>query len=363
MITIRKALILAGILFTLASFEAPDDVLAATETVKLSTVMPATNRLRVRSGVIGPDYMSSSYFPDSAMTDGRLYIQDNTQYSSDTTKPVAGGITMGDWAYWGLTQPGDLTIGKYDQYTFGTSNLSGSVAHIGLGSTRFSQYDQCYFNIAQNIYLDSSYNARFFSNGAGSMIQMGRTTNTETDGGIFFQVSTTSNNAGAGAAATLPLVLSLKSGLSTFYYPVQFNVSGHSVRLTNAFTGASKYLEYYVDGAAYGVTMWASSKRFKENITDLELDSTKIYDLKPVSFNWKPERGGKKDFGMIAEEVEKIFPSLVSYDAEGKPFIVRYELLSVLLLNELKKKSAEIDDLKRQNKNFEERIGRLEKRD
>lgn len=117
---------------------------------------------------------------------------------------------------------------------------------------------------------------------------------------------------------------------------IRHHPGGNTVEMSNAYTGY-KYLEYVVNGSAWGVTMWASSRRFKENITPLELDSSKVFDLRPVSFNWKPERGGQRDFGLIAEEAAKIFPFLVSNDQEGKPFSVRYELLSVLLLNESKK--------------------------
>lgn len=55
----------------------------------------------------------------------------------------------------------------------------------------------------------------------------------------------------------------------------------------------------------------ASSIKYKKNVEDLGLASKKIYDLRPVSFNWKKNQG--KGYGLIAEEVEKIMPELVSY--------------------------------------------------
>jgi hypothetical protein len=89
---------------------------------------------------------------------------------------------------------------------------------------------------------------------------------------------------------------------------------------------------------------YTSSLRFKHDITDLEIDSSKIFDLKPVSFT--PNDSDRRDFGLIAEEVEPILPELVLYDAEGRPTAVRYEQLSVLLLNEMKKQKKEIEELK-----------------
>jgi len=89
---------------------------------------------------------------------------------------------------------------------------------------------------------------------------------------------------------------------------------------------------------------YTSSLRFKHDITDLEIDSSKIFDLRPVSYT--PNDSDRRDFGLIAEEVASILPELVLYDAEGKPTAVRYEQLSVLLLNEMKKQKKEIEELK-----------------
>ena len=74
-----------------------------------------------------------------------------------------------------------------------------------------------------------------------------------------------------------------------------------------------------------------------------------MYNLKPSTFNNKktPE---KIDFGLIAEEVEEFVPELVSYNKEGQVESVKYSLLSVLLLQELKKLRQEIDDLKNEGK-------------
>lgn len=117
--------------------------------------------------------------------------------------------------------------------------------------------------------------------------------------------------------------------------------SGYDVQFTdNVLTGANPYVEIWNgrNGTLYGISAWVSSEKAKKNITDLEINSSKIYDLRPVSFNWKEQEDGQpKAIGMIAEEVDKILPQLVSYDGEGKPHHITYELLSVLLLKELQK--------------------------
>ena len=66
-------------------------------------------------------------------------------------------------------------------------------------------------------------------------------------------------------------------------------------------------------------------------------------------FRYKKARAdGEKpvQYGLIAEEVAEVFPDLVVYDEEGKPFTVKYHLLSSMLLNELQKQ-VERDDAQR----------------
>lgn len=86
----------------------------------------------------------------------------------------------------------------------------------------------------------------------------------------------------------------------------------------------------------------ASSARFKEEIADLETDSEAVFDLRPVRFRYREDFAGEGEerpvqYGLIAEEVAEIYPHLVTYDTEGRPMTVRYDALTPLLLNELKK--------------------------
>ena len=98
----------------------------------------------------------------------------------------------------------------------------------------------------------------------------------------------------------------------------------------------------------------SSSKRYKENVVDTILDSSKIYDLLPVDFDWKKNviiegKNPKRDFGLIAEDVEKLYPTLVQYNKEGQVESVSYDRLSLLLLMEIKKLKEEIEKLKENN--------------
>ena len=92
----------------------------------------------------------------------------------------------------------------------------------------------------------------------------------------------------------------------------------------------------------------SSSRKYKRNIVDMVLDSNKLYDLRPVDFEWneKSATEGKKDIGLIAEEVAEILPEIVNYNNDKIPESVSYDKLSVILLMEIKKLKEEIEKLK-----------------
>lgn len=87
-----------------------------------------------------------------------------------------------------------------------------------------------------------------------------------------------------------------------------------------------------------------SSKRFKENIVDIE-DTSKVLTLRPVNFNFIKDSAKTKQWGLIAEEVHESYPALVVYDNDRLPYTVRYNDLPVLLLNEIKKLVKRIEVL------------------
>src|SRR5205085_194714 len=82
-----------------------------------------------------------------------------------------------------------------------------------------------------------------------------------------------------------------------------------------------------------------SSARFKEAIKPMDKASEAILALKPVSFRYKEELDpdGIPQFGLVAEEVEKVNPNLVLRDEDGKVNTVRYEAVNAMLLNEFLK--------------------------
>ena len=89
-----------------------------------------------------------------------------------------------------------------------------------------------------------------------------------------------------------------------------------------------------------------SSARFKEEIKPMDKASEAILALKPVMFRYKKEVDAERtpQFGLVAEQVEKVNPDLVTRDPDGKAFTVRYEAVNAMLLNEFLKEHRQVQE-------------------
>ena len=108
-----------------------------------------------------------------------------------------------------------------------------------------------------------------------------------------------------------------------------------------------------------------SSKRFKDSIKPMDKASEAILALKPVTFRYKKEIDpkGAPQFGLVAEDVEKVTPDLVVRDKEGKPYSVRYDQVNAMLLNEFLKEHRKVEKLEatvaEQQRDFEAALAEL----
>ncbi len=93
-----------------------------------------------------------------------------------------------------------------------------------------------------------------------------------------------------------------------------------------------------------------SSERFKEEIKRMDRASEAILALQPVTFRYKKniDPGGVPQFGLVAEDVEKVDPVLVVHDKEGKPYGVRYNQVNAMLLNEFLKEHCKVEEQSRE---------------
>jgi hypothetical protein len=104
-------------------------------------------------------------------------------------------------------------------------------------------------------------------------------------------------------------------------------------------------------GRAYGYVVidnighlgtWGSAERFKTDVKSMELDEKTMERLRPVSFHLKSDPAGPLHYGLIAEEVDKIDPSLVVRDEHGRIDGIHYEELTPMLLKEIQQQRNEL---------------------
>lgn len=102
-----------------------------------------------------------------------------------------------------------------------------------------------------------------------------------------------------------------------------------------------------ITGAAVYVTssgrlgVLASSERYKTAITPMGANTEKLPLLRPVSFHLKSDPAGAVQYGLIAEEVDKVYPELVIRDDTGKIQGARYDELAPMLLNQMQHERKE----------------------
>lgn len=104
-------------------------------------------------------------------------------------------------------------------------------------------------------------------------------------------------------------------------------------------TGLNDAVAVVIDSSGQLGTL-SSSARFKEDIRDMGDTTSALMALRPVTFRYKSHREAKEGgmhYGLIAEEVDAIYPGLVAHDAAGNVETVMYQFLAPMLLNEYQK--------------------------
>jgi hypothetical protein len=116
------------------------------------------------------------------------------------------------------------------------------------------------------------------------------------------------------------------------------------IRTASVVTGTTVFIDA---NGQLGVTQ--SSARYKRDIQPMGAHSRRLLQLRPVIFHYKQDAQNERQYGLIAEEVAKVYPELVTRNAQGEVESVRYQELTPMLLNELQHQQREVIALKAQN--------------
>jgi hypothetical protein len=116
----------------------------------------------------------------------------------------------------------------------------------------------------------------------------------------------------------------------------------------------------YINGSGQ-LGLQGSSRRFKQGIKPMGDASDVLLSLAPVTYQYKPtiDPMGVAQFGLVAEEVEKICPDLVVKGNDGKPYSVRYDAVNAMLLNEFLKEHKRVEELEKKSEDQKKLIDDL----
>ncbi len=239
-------------------------------------------------------------------------------------------------------------------------NTTGNF-NVGIGLSALTQNSTGTFNTATGTsalyYNNGSYNTAVGGN--ASQLNVSGSNNTAEGYNAMFN-NTGSNNIGIGSSAGINLTNGSNNidignaGVAGESNTTRIGVQGGTQGQTAAYIAGiyqepffGRALAVRVDPTGKLGTMAGSSARFKEAIKPMDKTSEAVFSLQPVTFRYKKELDPEKtpQFGLVAEQVEKVSRDLVEYDIQGKPDGIRYEAVNAMLLNEFLKEHRKVEQL------------------
>jgi hypothetical protein len=148
----------------------------------------------------------------------------------------------------------------------------------------------------------------------------------------------------SGAAITT--IGSGQSGISSV--AGQINDATYISNVFAAGVDGASALPVFVDADGKLGNFAFSSQRYKREIKPMGQTSQAVLALKPVTFQYKNDKKGAPQFGLIAEEVAKVNPDLVVRDKKGEVLAVNYYAANTMLLNEFLKEHRTVQELKKE---------------
>jgi hypothetical protein len=378
-------------------------------------VVPASNDYSFAqiSGTVGATQLSGNYASAFAnpLSGSSNYIQNGTSQQTGTNFNIDGNGTLGgQLSAANINTSGTYKLGGATVLNALTSNVFvGPSAGVGTTSATFTTFvgnfaGQNNTTGGGNTFV--GYQAGLTNTASGGSTYIGSKAGILATGGGNTAIGT--NVAGSLTTGTFNIVVGNGTGsnLTTGNQNIYIAGSGSGNESNTIRIGNSNQTATFIAGiggatSSGGINVLVnssgqlgtttSSRRYKDNITDMGSASSKLFQLRPVTFFYKPQFDDGShilQYGLIAEEVAKVYPDLVVYGEDGQPQTVRYHLLTPMLLNEMQKQNKvitaqqgtissqqqlieqqqtrmsaqqqQIDKLQTQNEEIQQRLSRLE---
>jgi hypothetical protein len=375
-----------------ATGTAPLQVTSTTQVTNLNASLLGGNT----AGAFAPAVGSTSYIQNNTTTQagGNFNISGNGNVGKTLSGNVVNSATtyqMGGETV--LSSPDRLSV--YVGFESGTNNTGQDNTFVGFeagqhttastGSTFIGAAAGASTTTGWGTFVGSfagennttGFNNTFLGQYAGSSNTTGQN-NVFIGDGAGIQNTTGSNNIYLGSVGS---VSGQESNTMRFGDP-RSQTATFIAGIRGSVVGSDGISVYVDSNGQLGTTV--SSRRFKEQIRDMGDGSSALMKLRPVTFLYKAEydKGQRTlQYGLIAEEVAELYPDLVTYDPDGKPYTVKYQYLTTMLLNEMQKQyhraeaeaevitqqedkieaqQQQINSLRKQNEEVQQRLLRLE---
>lgn len=324
--------IIAVVIFTAFSLSA--------EEIRLSTIVPSQTILRAKKGAIGDTWSSTATLPNNSIPASSFVVEGNVGIR--TTTPNAPLTVTASTA--------DIdTNYALNIYTPENNTKKGAKLEFGFGTNPYHLIGAA---IGSEVESGTGKNLIFY------------TTNGNLSPGNEIERMRIAGNGYVGINTSSPLSpLHVNGGVTIIgshpdFWSLPTDAGVDALVIDTTSNGARYFLRnngtHIFSNAVTGFswTSW-SDIRFKKNIEKISGVSEKIEKIDAVKFDWNIEKFPKKGFpkgrqiGLIAQDVEKEFPELVTTDSEGYKS-VSYEKLTAVLLEAIKEQRKEIDMLKKE---------------
>ena len=279
---------------------------------------------------------------------GLSALQENTTGSFNTANGADAlfGNTIGNFN----TADGFLTLSANTTGNFNTANGAAALQNNTTGSNNTAAGKQALSkNITGSNNTAEGVNA-LFGNTTGN-------NNTANGEAALFRNTTGSSNIAVGVNAGSNLTIGNNNihignvGVAGEANTIRVGMQGTQTRTFIAgISGVAVAGSAVVANANGQLGIAASSERFKDEIKPMDKASEAILALQPVTFYYKKEIDPTRtsQFGLVAEDVEKVNPALVMRDEQGKPYGVRYDKVNAMLLNEFLKEHRRVEKQSRE---------------
>jgi hypothetical protein len=286
---------------------------------------------------------------ESNTANGANALYSNTDGFGNTATgwfALSSNSTGGDNTANGGSALSNNTTGDNNTAT-GAGALSGNTTGFGNTATGFFALSALFSGSVTGNQNTADGDEALFNDQTGS-------SNTANGSGALFSNTTGNNNIALGANAGDNLTTGDNNinignqGVADEGNTIRVGIQGTQTKTFIAgISGTTVTGTAVVVNGSGQLGVAPSSARFKDEIEPMDKASEAVLALKPVTFHYKKDIDPKgiPQFGLVAEEVEKINPELVVRDKDGKPYTVRYDAVNAMLLNEfLKEHKAFVEE-------------------